>query len=94
MEPAITSIVNVYVRGGNRRALQELWRVWSNLRVKMLDLPGGYDPSQLVTKLDSEMTIIEAGIDRLSPTATEAALPPISFAPSPSAKEPIPCTAL
>ena len=48
----------------------------------MLELPGGYDPSQLVAKLDSEMTIIEAGIDRLSRTATEAALPPISFAPS------------
>ena len=82
MEPAITSIVNTYVRVGNRRALQELWRVWSNLRVRMLELPGGYDPSQLVAKLDSEMTIIEAGIDRLSRTATEAALPPISFAPS------------
>jgi hypothetical protein len=69
MEPAITSIVNTYVRVGNRRALQELWRVWSNLRVKMLELPSGYDPGQLVAKLNSEMTIIEAGIDKLSPTA-------------------------
>jgi hypothetical protein len=40
--------------------------VWSNLRVKMLELSGGYDLSQPVAKLDSEMTIIEASIDKLS----------------------------
>jgi hypothetical protein len=69
MEPAITSIVNTYVRVGKRRALQELWRVWSNLKVKMLELPDGYDPSQFIAKLDSEVTIIVAGIDKLIPTA-------------------------
>jgi hypothetical protein len=69
MEPAIASIVNVYVRGGNRRALQELWRTRSNLKIKILNLPGGYNPSALISTLNSEMIIIEAGIDKLSPSA-------------------------
>ena len=69
MEPAITSIVNAYVRGGNRRALQELWRIRANLKAKILTLPDRYDPGQLLTTLDSEMVIIEAGINKLSPSA-------------------------
>jgi hypothetical protein len=43
MEPAITSIVNTYVRYGNRRALQELWRIRTNLKLKIQALPGYYD---------------------------------------------------
>jgi hypothetical protein len=69
MEPAIASIVNAYVRGGNRRALQELWRLRTNLKLRILALPGGYDSSEFIAKLDVEMAIIEAGIDRLSPSA-------------------------
>jgi hypothetical protein len=69
MEPAIASIVNAYVRGGNRRALQELWRLRSNLKLKILALPGDYDASEFIAKLDSEMAIIETGIDKLSPSA-------------------------
>jgi len=69
MEPAITSIVNAYVRGGNRRALQELWRIRTNLKLKILALPGGYDSTKFIAILDGEMAIIEAGIDKLSPPA-------------------------
>jgi hypothetical protein len=69
MEPAITSVVNTCVRGGNRRALLELWTIRSHLKVEILALPGSYDPSQFLAKLDSEMAIIEAGIEKLSPTA-------------------------
>jgi hypothetical protein len=39
------------------------------LKVEILALPGSYDPSQFLAKLDSEMAIIEAGIEKLSPTA-------------------------
>jgi hypothetical protein len=69
MEPAITSIVNTFVRGGNRQALLELWTIRSHLKVEILALPGSYDPSQFLAKLDSELAIIEAGIEKLSPTA-------------------------
>jgi hypothetical protein len=69
MEPAITSIVNVFVRGGNRRALLELWAVRSHLKVEISALPGSHDPSQFLAKLDSELAIIEAGIEKLSPAA-------------------------
>ena len=70
MEPAITSIVNTHVRYGNRRALQELWRIRTNLKLKIQALPGGYyDLGQLLATLNSEMAIIEAGIGKLSPSA-------------------------
>ena len=69
MEPAITSIVNTYVRYGNRRALQELWRIRTNLKLKIQALPGYYDLGQLLATLNSEMVIIEAGIEKLSPSA-------------------------
>jgi hypothetical protein len=69
MEPAITSIVNTYVCGGNRRALLELWTIRSHLKVEILALPGSHDPSQFFAKLDSEMAIIKAGIEKLNPTA-------------------------
>ena len=69
MEPAIRSIVDRYVRGGNRAALLELWTIRSHLKVEILSLPGNYDPSQFLATLDSEMTIIEAGIEKLSPAA-------------------------
>ena len=78
MEPGITSIVNTCVHGGNRRALLELWTIRSHLKVEILALPGSYDPSQFLAKLDSEMAIIEAGIEKLSPT------PPLRLAVSAS----------
>ena len=69
MQPAITSIVNTYVRFGNRSALHELWRFRSSLKVKLLLLAGNGDPSRLLAQLDDEITIIEAGIAELSPAA-------------------------
>jgi hypothetical protein len=69
MELAITSIVNTYVRYGNLGALHELWRIRNNLKIRMLELPGGYDPGQLMAKLNSEIAVIETGIEKLSPAA-------------------------
>jgi hypothetical protein len=68
MEPAITSIVNTFVRCGNRQALLQLWTIRSHLKVEILALPGSYDPRQFA-KLDSEMAIIEAGLEKLNLTA-------------------------
>jgi hypothetical protein len=70
MEPGITSIVNMFVRGGNRRGLLELWTIRSHLKVEILALPGNDDPGQFLAKLESEMAVIETGIKKLSPAAT------------------------
>jgi hypothetical protein len=65
MRPAIASIVDTYVRHGNRPALLELWRIRSNLKGKFETLAGGYDPSMVLGQLEDEMAIIEAGIAKL-----------------------------
>jgi hypothetical protein len=68
MQPAIVSIVDTYVRFGNRQALQEMWRLRSNLRVRVLALDGGpFDPGKIIARYNEEMTVIEAGLARLTP---------------------------
>ena len=79
MESEITSIVDAFVRGGNRQSLLELWTTRSHLKVEILALPGNDDPGQFLARLDSEMAIIEAGIERLSP--------PVKLHPAVSASE-------
>jgi hypothetical protein len=65
MQPAIASIVDTYVRDGNRPALLKLWSFRSTLKGKCEALAGGYDPSMVLGQLDDEMAIIEAGIAKL-----------------------------
>jgi hypothetical protein len=67
MQLAIESIVNTYVRYGNRAALQELWRIRNNLKIRLLPLASsGFDPGRTVAKCEEELAVIEAGLAKLT----------------------------
>jgi hypothetical protein len=69
MQPAITSIVDTYVRHANRPALLELWRIRNNLKINLETLAVSCDPSKFLAQLEDEMAIIEAGIAKLNTAA-------------------------
>jgi hypothetical protein len=66
MEPAIRNIVDVYVRYGNRRALEDLLAHRKRLIVGLKGLAFNYDTSKPVAQCEEEVALIEAGLVKLN----------------------------
>jgi hypothetical protein len=69
MQPAIQSIVDIYVRLGNREALNELRAGRERLIVGLKKLSGSYDPSKMVAQFTEDIALIEAGLAKLDRAA-------------------------
>jgi hypothetical protein len=65
MQPAIRNIVDIYVRLGNREALNELRASRERLIVGLKTLGGPYDPSKIVVQFTDDIALIEAGLAKL-----------------------------
>jgi hypothetical protein len=74
MEPAIQKIVDVYVRLGNRRAIEDLLM---HRRRLSIDLRGrsGFDYNRPIQQIEEEIRIIAAALDKLQPRPQGTALP-------------------
>ena len=73
MQPAIRSIVDVYVRYRNRGALEDLLSHRRRLVAGLRALTGTYDASKPIAQIENEIAIIEAGLAKLeTPTAAWA----------------------
>jgi len=67
MQPAIQSIVDVYVRYGNRRALDDLLAHRGKLVAALWAVLGGcYDVSNAVVEIENDIAVIEAGLAKLN----------------------------
>jgi hypothetical protein len=69
MQPAMRSIVDIYVRRGNRKALNDLKASRERLIVGLKTLGGPYDPSKVVAQLEGDIALIEAGLAKLDNVA-------------------------
>jgi hypothetical protein len=70
MQPAIQSVVDVYVRYGNGKALDDL-RAHRGRLVRELwgVMSGPYDVSAAIAELENDIAAIEAGMARLNSAA-------------------------
>jgi hypothetical protein len=67
---AIRAIVAVYVRYGNRRAVEDLRTHRGRLLASLTRTLGGpYDLRKLIAQIESEIAVIEAGLTKLKPAA-------------------------
>jgi hypothetical protein len=66
MSSAMTQIVNGYVKLRNRAALEELQRHRQKLIETLQSLGGPFDVASPIKQNQDELTIIEAGLARLS----------------------------
>jgi hypothetical protein len=62
MQPAMRNIVDVYVRLGNREALNELRASRERLIVGLKKFSGSYDPSKVIAQFADDIALIEAGL--------------------------------
>jgi hypothetical protein len=69
MQPAIRSIVDVYVRYGNRRALEDLMAHRRRLITGLRALTGTYDTSKPIAQIEDEIAVIDAGLAKLNSAA-------------------------
>jgi hypothetical protein len=69
MQPAIRSIVDIYVRLGNRKALDDLRASRERLIAGLKTLGGGYDPSKVIAQFADEIALIDAGLAKLNKAA-------------------------
>jgi hypothetical protein len=69
MQPAIRSIVDIYVRLGNRKALDDLRASRERLIAGLKTLGGGYDPSMVIAQFADEIALIDAGLAKLNKAA-------------------------
>ena len=68
--PAIRTIVDVHVRYGNRRALEDLWAHRGRLLASLIRTLGGpYDVRKPIAQIEDEIAIIDAGLAKLKPAA-------------------------
>ena len=63
--PAIRAIVDVHVRYGNRRALEELRAHRGRLVAGLRTLGGPYDTRKSIAQIEDEIAIIDAGLEKL-----------------------------
>jgi hypothetical protein len=69
-DPAIRAIVDVHVRYGNRRALEDLLVHRGRLLASLIRTLGGpYDVRKPITQIEDEIAIIDAGVAKLKPEA-------------------------
>ena len=68
-QPAMRSIVDIYVRHGNRRALDDLRANRKGLIAGLTMLRGDYDPSKVIAQCEDELAIVEAGLAMLDDAA-------------------------
>ena len=66
---AIRSIVDVYVRYSNRRAVDELRAHRERLLAGLKTLSGPFDVSKPIAELEDEIAIIQAGLAKLNGAA-------------------------
>jgi hypothetical protein len=66
MSEAIQRIVDAYVRFNNRRALEDLMMHRQRLAIDLKSRTG-FDFSLPIQRVDEEIAVIEAGLERLSP---------------------------
>jgi hypothetical protein len=66
---AMESVIDTYVRYGNRRALEDLRAHRGRLIAELKALAGPYDPSYPVAQLEDDIALIEAGLARLNTAA-------------------------
>jgi hypothetical protein len=69
MEPGIRSIVDVYVRLRNRKALDDLRAHRGRLIAELGLISGGYDMSKPIAQIQNEIAIIDAGLAKLNTAA-------------------------
>lgn len=69
MSQTMRSMVETYVRYGNRQALDDLRSTRRGLIADLKKLGNRYDPSKVVAVLEDEIAIIEAGVARLNSAA-------------------------
>ena len=65
MPSAIEQIVDTYVRLKNRRGLEGLMMHRQRLAVDLKGRRSGYDYSLPIRQIDEEISVIEAGLNRL-----------------------------
>jgi hypothetical protein len=78
MEPAIKTIVDTYVRLGNRRAVEDLLMHRRRLSIDLRGRSGGYDYSRPIEQIDAEIRIIADALQKFevrSLTAPPAPIP-------------------
>jgi hypothetical protein len=66
---AITSIVDTYVRYGDRRGLDNARAHRARLIADLKALEGPFDSTRLITQLEDEVAVIETGLARFRPAA-------------------------
>jgi len=69
MQPAIRSIVDTYVRYGNRGALDDLMAHRRRLIAGLRGRTGTYDTSKPIAQMEDEIAVIDAGLAKLSSAA-------------------------
>lgn len=69
MQPVMRNIVDIYVRLGNRQALDNLRASRERLIAGLKALRGGYDPSKVIAQFADEIALIEAGLAKLNKVA-------------------------
>ena len=69
MQPVMRNIVDIYVRLGNRQALDDLRASRERLIAGLKTLGGGYDPSKVIAQFADEIALIEAGLAKLNKAA-------------------------
>jgi hypothetical protein len=69
-DSAIRAIVAVYVRYGNRRAVEDLRAHRGRLLAGLTrSLGGPYDLRKLIAQIENEIAVIETGLAKLKPAA-------------------------
>jgi hypothetical protein len=69
MQSAIRSIVAIYARCGNRRALDDLMAHRRKLIAGLRALTGPYDTSKVIAQIEDEIAVIDAGLAKLNRSA-------------------------
>jgi hypothetical protein len=67
--PAIRAIVDVHVRYGNRRALEDLRAQRGRLMAGLMTLSGPYDTRKPIAQIEDEIAVIDAGLAKLKSAA-------------------------
>jgi len=69
MSAAMRSIVDMYVRYGNRAALEDLRAHRGRSAVGLRSLAGPYDTSKLIAQIEDKIALIDAGLAKLKAAA-------------------------
>ncbi|HET7491951.1 MAG TPA: hypothetical protein VFK01_08730 [Bradyrhizobium sp.] len=72
MQPALESIVAVYVRHANRKALDDMLTHRGKLITGLWTvMSGSYDVSGAIAEIEDDIAVIEAGLTKLRSAASD-----------------------